>query len=384
MPRTSSTLAQLHCALLLALAAPSLVFARDADAIQDTIDAVAIEGHQHTANAIRVFSLSPNPLERMLAATLLAGPPAASLALGTGDARVIARARDELVAGALRDAGDDDVLAWWTAAMDCPAATRAVCDDAAPIERLRVIDADNLLVWLDGLPTAPTAGAGSTDVARLDVTAADVQLARAAQATRADMRYVERVRALWTSYERIEPHADLVAAWPADYEIPATASGIAFVMAVGTALAYSMPSLSAITYACSEDAMASSPARGDQCNAIARTTTHHSDSMLLRGFGTRLGKRVARTDEERAAARIASLDVAWQNEAYAQLQAEVETRGEALQDHFSRWSLAGATEVSALQASLLAEGLPLEAPADWVPASERDGAASRPRQQPSH
>lgn len=383
MHTTSSSVTRLRCALLLALAVPALACASDADpdARENTFAAVDEEESVHGATAIRTFSFSPDPFERLLAANLLASPQAAALALGTSDAHVVRRTRDELVVSALRDAGDD-VLVWWTAAMDCPAATRAVCDRDAAIERLRVIDGDNLSVWLDGLPQAAASSDTAPDAHAASL-AIDQQLARAAQATRFDLHHIERIKRLWAAYERIEPHAGLRAAWPAAYDIPATANGIAFMMALGTALAHTAPPISPIMQACSPDALALSPARKDACKAIARIATERSDSMMGRQIGTSLGERVAHTDSERAAARSARLDFGWQTEAYTQLQSELEESGKAVDDYAARWSQPAVTEVSAVQSMLIDHGLPLEAPADWKPASRRWLHQREPSGQPS-
>lgn len=350
MPQMRRTALTLALALALPTGVPALD--RPADLGQGDEDAL------HTAYLAEVASTlagSADAFERMVAAALLGDPGVAArarqaLASDDGAAR-----RDALVADALQDAGDDP-LVWWSAVLDCPAATPAVCERDLALARLRAIEPDNALVWLVDLP-ALAQQAESVDAA----------LGRAAAATRFDVHAVERVLRLVAAFARVEPDAAWLAAMAHDPAATATPAAASAFAAVGIALGDALPPISPVMQQCRQDAIARVPARGDTCRAIARTLVDASDSMLGAMLGTGLALELARTADERSAALAARRDLLWLAAASGELESELATDGERVADHLARWNAPGATELSALRSLLIENGLPLQAPDAWTP-----------------
>lgn len=358
MQPSSSRPLHLRCAILLAMATAGPVAASGKYMLEAEPSPYRVALTAYHAEAIRVFSRSRDPFERMAAATLLADPEYAAAALGTDDVAQIALHRDELVSGGLLDAGDD-VQVWWSAAMNCPAATPAVCERETAMARLRALEPDNAAVWLEGLPRA-------TDAA--DEAAVDAQLLRASQATRFQIHTVARTVRLAQAFERIPPGDALLASLPNDLAPVADHIELGAFAAFGVTMGELLPPISPVMRACTIET--ATRERRDACKAIARVVTENSDSMLGRSIGTKLGLRLARTQGEQAAARAAALRLAWQTQAAGELQSELDSTGALIGDQMLRWLQPGATEVTAVHSLLTDNAIPLDPPEGWVPNSD--------------
>lgn len=358
MQPSSSRPLHLRCAILLATATAGPAAASGKYMLEAAPSPYRAALTAYHAEAIGVFSRSRDPFERMVAATLLADPAYAAAALGTDDVAQIAMHRDELVGAALLDAGDD-VQVWWSAAMNCPAETPAVCERDTAMATLRALEPDNAAVWLDGLPRV-------TDDA--DEAAVDGQLLRASQATRFHVHTVARTVRLARAFERVPPGDALLASLPNELAPVADHVELGALAAFAVTIGESLPPTGPALHACTVET--ATRGRRDACKAIARIVTDNSDTMLGRNIGTKLGLRLARTQDEHAAARASALRLAWQTEAAVELQSELDSSGALIGDQMLRWLAPGATEVTAVQSLLIDNAVPLDPPDDWLPASD--------------
>ena len=326
-------------------------------------DALTFEelNQAHTDEIIRVLSGSDDALALLLAAKMAAIRDFPNPHGGTSQRRDSLPQRDLLVRRA-RAAGTDDPLVLSSLAMDCPASPPA-CDAPAARERLRAIDPDNALVWIMDLPDA------SDD-------RFDAALLRVASAQRFDMRWLERTRRYAALLTPIEPSAQLLAAVPDDFGIAATAEDFNMVMAVGMSMAEAAPPLQGIARPCRAAAELAATPRRDACHTLAAMLATESDNLLSALLGARLWQALATTDIDRAAATTTARELAWLQESTGELQADAGPH--FVSEVLERYREPDATELSVMRDRLREEGIALDPPATWLPASEqrsKDAAA---------
>lgn len=315
--------------------------------------AVRVAFGAYEAEAVRIFRASSEPFELMIAASLLDRP---------GGVRA---ERDALVSHALAGGSDDPAVLWW-AVMDCPAATPSICNRDEGLARLQALEPENAAVWLAALPQKLRGSDGDGGNGPHD---ADAVLAHAAASTHHAVHVVSRTKRLFDSFARIVPSEDL-RQMIAEEHAPATpTSGAAAVAATGISLAMTFPGAPVLRMCDARDTPLPA-ARHKACAALSNTMITASDSHFGQIVGSRIAMFLASTEAEYDAAYADRVAIAWQQDSAGLLQSQLDTTGELLADLMRRWSVPGATEVSATEALLIEHGIALAPPMGWEPSSK--------------
>lgn len=362
--------ARLHvlaAGLCLALAAPAWSQATDPASAPaaDTSDAVSAALDQAFADyarrAIALLSVSDSPRERWVAGLMLLGDAARASASMEESLALRNRAHD-LFNAALRDGADDPVLLIW-AALDPPSREEIDNDELAAarlqlVRQLQVLEPDNAVAWVAMLPAREAPGG---------IPVAIELLHKAADAKRFDTHFSASMQMLIAAYSRV-PAPD---PWPDTTGAPAWANtgpqDLPVIMAVGVASALAMPYLAELGNWCGD---AQQQPWLEDCQRLAVLMVDGSEAIEARSLGVSLMTRTAAADSA-PAQRADSLrrQMAWE------VEMGLQRVGPGQPISFVQWRQAwdapGANELTVATALLKVQDLPAQAPADYVPAWER-------------
>lgn len=353
-------------ATLLLTASPGAYATTDEVGGSTSDPAFRIAFSAYEAEALRIFRASSDPFELMIAATLLDRPDIAPPGSDASDPGGVRAERDALVSHALAAGSDDPAVLWW-AVMDCPAATPSICNRDKGLARLQTLEPENAAVWLAALPQKLRGSDGDGGDGRPHD--ADTVLAHAAASTHHAVHVVSRTKRLFDSFARIVPSEDL-RQMIAEEHAPATpTSGAAAVAAMGISLAMTFPGAPVLRTCDARDTPLPA-ARHKACAALSNTMITASDSHFGQIVGSRIAMFLASTEAEYDAAYADRVAIAWQQDSAGLLQSQLDTTGELLADLMRRWSVPGATEVSATEALLIEHGIALAPPMGWEPSSK--------------
>ena len=248
----------------------------------------------------------------------------------------------DLLARAER-AAPADPLVWWVAASRCEPAG-AGCDEAQAAARTHLlrVDPDNAVHWLLQMAQAWKAGAR---------TEAYAALANAAAASRADDHLVALALMIAKRIEAHPPSPALLHSNDKDAQVRE------FAMAGGMAVttATTIPQWKPLLDACNAPAESAS---AQHCLAVARLL-QDSNSMLGARIGYALEQRMDGAARPVVTERRRQLD--WMITQYARLGED----GDTTTSWLASLQQSG-NEQHALRTVLLANGIPLQPPADWT------------------
>lgn len=278
--------------------------------------------------------------------------------------------RAVLMRRAMANAGDDP-LVWWLGANDCPAAT-VVCDAPRARAKLRQIAPDNAAVWWLGV-RVQNAADGSTTVLATDL-ALDAHLQGAAAATHYDNYLDDLLRELVQAMVVDPPPPALLASLDADtFGAAPTPTHVAFVDALGRALAVAMPSYGAIAGVCREPLI---PARRELCLRALRTQVAQAEDLVTDGVAISTLLRLLPPGAERDAMLAHRRERAWQQAAWIELQQPAGVSGPLDSDQIECYVAESlqpqGSELSAMRACLEKAGIAPTPPPQWT----RDGDAA--------
>lgn len=340
-----------------ALADGAAAGANDA-ALNDALDSAFAD---YAQRAIATLSASESARERWVAGLMLLGD--STRASGDMEQALSLRNRaHQLFDAALRDGAADPVLLMW-AALDPP--TRDEMDSTAlvtarlkMIQQLQQLEPANAVVWVAGLPSRQAPGS---------IPEAIELLHKAARAEHFDTHFSDSMKMLIAAYGKVAapdpwPDTTTSTAWahtgPTDLPV---------IMAVGVASALAMPYLAELSSWCTD--ADEQPWHAD-CLALARVMVDSSDAIVARSLGVSLLGSLAVADSADAK-RASSLrrQMAWE------VEMGLQHVGPGQPVTFATWRTAwdaeNANELSVARYLLQAQGLAVDAPADYVPAWDR-------------
>jgi hypothetical protein len=339
-----------RCILFCALLASAPAFAQDTDPAPPAAAAAAPAAPEMTPeqkvtqyrhDQINLLALRAEP-ESLLAAALFAEPDA------DDKARPAALKTPALLKRA-QTLGADSALIWWaSAAIECHANEKE-CPQAATLQKLEALDAENSAVWLLSLHRAQLAG---------DAPAARAALTSAAQAKKFDDRFGQLMSALYQAQEVLPMSPELLNATHED----ANVSGYRLLTAANLAISRAMPPAGhALAGACKPGDSPPDDVVAD-CIAIARKL-ESSGSLFAQSAGLTLHDALLPAGPERDGLQLRQRRLAWQMQRMGELSPQLATDSRVTRTYTQ--ALAGGDEASALAAVLRAEGVPNEPPADW-------------------
>ena len=242
----------------------------------------------------------------------------------------------------------------WVRLADCDAKA-GDCPNAESLEQLLAQAPENAATWLVKL--GADARDGKQKEARED-------LARAAAAKTYDDYTGTSLKALAGSVGMLPP-----AAGTFDPARKAGAVGMQTVLVFGLAGSQPQPTLQLVAKLC-ENASEDDSIRND-CLKLGKTLEWGS-SLLARSLGLHLREVLADDPAQQQDAKDARRNLVWQVQNFAQLQARVQD-DTALAQHLLALARSGGTEMSLILAALRDNNIAVDAPADWEPATARDG-----------
>lgn len=208
--------------------------------------------------------------------------------------------------------------------------------------RLQRIDPEHLQSWLLALPDPRDTDAWPE---------AERILARAALATRAESDFAPAFR--W-----VREHLAVAPPQPSTAEEAALieAEGMSMLDedALALAAALAIPAYSPLAHWCRAEA----PVAIDHCRAVSRRMAERADSLIERSIGARLLDGLAQDESEREQAGREKARIDWYMRAMASCP---DRNGRTI---LAAYAEDGGTEIATVEALLLAQGLPLDPPAD--------------------
>jgi hypothetical protein len=231
---------------------------------------------------------------------------------------------------------------------------KADCPNAKAFEFLRKNAADNAAVWIVALDIAAE---------KKDAKAERAALEKAAAAQTYDDYYGKALAGVAKAVEVLPPLADTMQG--AHDGQPDNGDGVRVLVAYGATQNHLRPNLKPVVDACDKDAVAKHHDTRPACLKLAHTLTWGS-SPIARAVGLHIQGELqpGKKAENDQAAR----NVAWQVQAYSGLLQRALTN----QSLATQWLAAaanGGTELSLVLATLRANNIPADAPADAAPAS---------------
>jgi hypothetical protein len=227
--------------------------------------------------------------------------------------------------------------------------TKADCPNAEAFAYLKKHAADNAAVWLVELDLA---------AAKNDAKAEHAALQKAAAATSYDDYYGQALAGVARAVDALPPLPDTIDG--AHDGQPDNADGVRVLVAVNATQAHPRPDLDPLVALCDSDATADDKDTRQTCLKLAHTLQWGS-SPIARAVGLHIQGQLEPDDKTQTGQ--ASRDLAWQVHQYSTLlQRSLTDPAQA-----SRWLTAarnGGTELSLILATLRANGVPLEAPAN--------------------
>lgn len=326
----------MFCACVVATTAP---IAQDDDAALDAHRAWAIDIAEDLArrgtarDAITAVYLG-------LAMAQSGGTPRASEVLRTAWTQAVA-------------AGGDDPLVLTTAINACPTGPRG-CERTAAFARLATLEPDNGAYWRLVLADALERG---------DAVRAREALANMARAERFDTHQ----SALFAALDRALATVSLPAAFRTDEDGALVEESLARgAFALGVLLSWTPPPIAPFAAYCAPGSDPAFESRREDCVAAADRMAQRADTLADEIVGARVRYRATPEGPARAGARAALRDVLWRRDEYARVAAEEASDPARAFATIERRRRHGSERASA-EAALRAAGVPLTAPADFVP-----------------
>jgi hypothetical protein len=238
--------------------------------------------------------------------------------------------------------------------------TQADCPNAEAFAYLKEHAADNAAVWLVELDLA---------AAKDDTKAEHVALQKAAAATSYDDYYGQALAGVARAVDVLPPLPDTTDG--AHDGQPDNADGVRVLVAANATRSHPRPDLDPLVALCASDAVADDKDTRQACLKVAHTLQWGS-SPIARAAGLHIQGQLEPDDKSQT--DRASRDLAWQVQQYSTLLQRALTDSAQA----SRWLATarnGGTELSLILATLRANGVPLEAPADDTPAPATSGSS---------
>lgn len=237
--------------------------------------------------------------------------------------------------------------------------TKADCPNAEAFAYLKQHAADNAAVWLVQMDLA---------AANDDAKAEHAALQKAAAATSYDDYYGQALAAVTRAVDVLPPLPDTTDG--AHNGQPDNADGVRVLVAANATRSHPRPDLDPLVALCSSDAVADDGKDTRQACLKVAHTLQWGSSPIARAAGLHIQGQLE--PDDKAQTDRASRDLAWQVHQYSTLLQRALTDSA----RSSKWLVTarnGGTELSLILATLRANDVPLEAPADDSPAP----AASR-------
>lgn len=229
--------------------------------------------------------------------------------------------------------------------------TEADCPNSKAYAYLKQHADDNAAVWLVALDLA---------TAKKDAKAEQAALQKAAAATTYDDYYGKALAGVAKAVDVLPPLPDTTEG--AHDGQPDNSNGVRVLITVNATQAHPRPALDPLVSLCDKDAVGNDKDTRQACLKVAHTLQWGS-SPIARAAGLHIQSELEPNDK--AKAEQASRDLAWQVHQYSTLlQRSLTDSTQA-----SRWLAAarnGGTELSLILATLRANGVSLDAPADAV------------------
>lgn len=250
-------------------------------------------------------------------------------------------------------APDGQAAAAWARLDMCK--EHAPCPNPVAFAYLKRHAADNAVVWLVALDLA---------AANKDTAAERAALGKAAAAQVYDDYYGAALAGVTRAVSVLPPLADTTAGARAGQ--PDSGEGVRMLVAINAVQAHPRPELGPLLELCTTDAVAGHPDQRMACLKLAHTLAWGS-SPVARAVGLRIQGELDATKQDRDAE--ASRDLAWQVHQYSGLLQRALTDS-TLASQWLAIARNGGTELSLIFATLRANHVPLDAPADaGTPAS---------------
>lgn len=240
--------------------------------------------------------------------------------------------------------------------------TKADCPNSDAIAWLEKNAAGNAAVWIVKMDVA----AGDKDAG-----AERAALAKAAAAQTYDDYYGKTLAGIANAVAVLPPLPDTTKG--AHDGQPDNPEGVRVLVAVNAAQALPRPDLDPVVALCAKDAVAAHKHRREQCLKLAHTLQWGS-SPIARAAGLHIQGELEPADK--AQVDQASRNLQWQVQQYSHLLQRSLTDAR-LASQWLATARNGGTELSLVLATLRANGIPLEAPADGSAAPASSGSAAR-------
>lgn len=241
----------------------------------------------------------------------------------------------------------------WAQLGDC---TDDVCPQPQALAKLQRQAPGNAAVWVLALNAAAAAK---------DAAAARAALAEAAARERYDGYSGPLLRAAAAASQALPMPAETARALTGSTEATAPAQ---WLIVAGSVAALPRPAFFAAAELCLSPAAPDDALRAD-CLGLGRAL-EAGDGFIARRFGLQLRARLAADPAQRDDARRAIRDLTWQFEQYSRLGVRALREADVARALLTR-ALLGDGELDACHALLRQFGVPLQAPSDWRPPSER-------------
>lgn len=303
---------------------------------------------QYRHDQINLLALRPEA-ESLLAAALLADADA-------DDKTRPAVLKPPALLKRAQTVGENSAIVWWvTATSECRGAAK-LCPEAATLQKLESIDAENAAVWMLSMWRAQQAN---------DAPAARAALASAAQAKRYNDYFGALVSAVYEAQDVLPMSNDLLKATGAD----ASVAGYRLVNAANIVLGkVASPGGRALAQAC-HNADAADSALISDCTAVARTM-ERSGSLFAQNAGLSLREELLPPGPERDALRARKHTLAWQMERMSELAGSLANDAGVTRTYTQALAASG-DESAAVQAVLRSKGIGLDPPPGWHPAEAK-------------
>ncbi|MEO8803610.1 MAG: hypothetical protein ABI304_14545 [Rudaea sp.] len=300
---------------------------------------------QYRHDQINLLALHADP-PSLLAAALLAEPDA------NDKTRPDVLKTPKLLERAQRF-GADSALVWWvTAAIECKAKLKD-CPSSDTLQKLEQLDAQNGAVWALALWRAQQAG---------DDITARATLTSAAQAKSYDDYFGALILTIYRAEGILPMSSELLNATGQD----ASVDGYRLTTAAAIAAALVQPENSAIMKACKHADSADSSLVED-CIQVARTMAA-AGSMFTRQIGLAVEESMLSGGPAHDAAVTQVRTHAWRMQQIARLGGRLATDTRVTRTYLQALQ-ASANESDAVDAVLRSQGVALEPPGDWQPAT---------------
>ncbi len=280
----------------------------------------------------------------------------AAALMGQGDADDPARPavlKTPALLARAQKADDADALVWWvSAALDCRGRTKA-CPREETLTQLEKADPANAGTWLWALSRAQKAGDDAT---------ARAALTSAAQSARFD-DYFGALTALVYRGTAILPVEEAILR--ASNQPGVSAAGFRLTYAAGVAIGLPQAYRDALSAACA-NASADSGLAAD-CIAVAQKMAD-CGSLAARGFGMRLLLALNPTGATHDSVATLARALAWRTQRIGALADHLADDSRVTSIYATELAASG-REIDAVDAVLRSQGVPLEPPVGWQPAS---------------